>query len=74
VCGPGAGDVMALAEQAGLSELLANKIHIAAPRVKSGSANRLRNWPRLFDLSQATLNKNFGALCTAAAGTFLLAG
>src|SRR6187200_240732 len=30
---------MALAEQAGLSELLANKIHIAAPRVKSGSAN-----------------------------------
>jgi Transposase DDE domain group 1 len=31
--------VMALAEQAGLSELLANKIHIAAPRVKSGSAN-----------------------------------
>ncbi|ORW53287.1 TnpC protein [Mycobacteroides abscessus subsp. abscessus] len=31
--------VMALAEQAGLSELLANKIHIAAPRVKSRSAN-----------------------------------
>jgi hypothetical protein len=31
--------MMALAEQAGLSELLANKIHIAAPRVKSGSAN-----------------------------------
>jgi hypothetical protein len=31
--------VMALAEQAGLSELLANKIDIAAPRVKSGSAN-----------------------------------
>src|SRR6476620_6736840 len=31
--------VMALAEQAGLSELLANKIHIAAPRAKSGSAN-----------------------------------
>ena len=31
--------VMALAEQAGLSELLANKIHIAAPRIKSGSAN-----------------------------------
>src|SRR5260370_38478963 len=30
---------MALAEQAGLSELLANKIHIAALRVKSGSAN-----------------------------------
>ena len=26
--------VMALAEQAGLSELLANKIHIAAPRVQ----------------------------------------
>jgi hypothetical protein len=31
--------VMALAEQAGLSELLANKIDIAALRVKSGSAN-----------------------------------
>lgn len=31
--------VMALAEQAGLSELLADKIHIAAPRIKSGSAN-----------------------------------
>jgi hypothetical protein len=31
--------VMALAEQAGLSELLDNKIHIAAPRIKSGSAN-----------------------------------
>jgi hypothetical protein len=31
--------VMALAEQAGLSDLLANKIDIAAPRVKSGSAN-----------------------------------
>ena len=31
--------VMTLAEQAGLSKLLANKIHIAAPRIKSGSAN-----------------------------------
>jgi hypothetical protein len=31
--------VMALAEQAGLSELLASKIDIATPRVKSGSAN-----------------------------------
>jgi len=31
--------VMALAEQAGLSRLLANKIHIAEPRIKSGSAN-----------------------------------
>src|SRR4029079_6039828 len=31
--------VMVLAEQAGLSELWANKIRIAAPRVKSGSAN-----------------------------------
>jgi hypothetical protein len=31
--------VMALAEQAGLTRLLTNKIHIAAPRVKSGSAN-----------------------------------
>jgi len=31
--------VMALAEQAGLSKLLADKIHIAEPRIKSGSAN-----------------------------------
>ena len=31
--------VMALAEQAGLSRLLADKIHIAEPRIKSGSAN-----------------------------------
>lgn len=31
--------VMALAEQAGLSALLADKIHIAEPRIKSGSAN-----------------------------------
>jgi hypothetical protein len=31
--------VIALAEQSGLSELLDNKIHIAAPRIKSGSAN-----------------------------------
>ncbi len=31
--------VMALAEQAGLSALLADKIHIAEPRMKSGSAN-----------------------------------
>jgi Transposase DDE domain group 1 len=31
--------VMALAEQAGLSALLADKIHIAEPRLKSGSAN-----------------------------------
>jgi Transposase DDE domain group 1 len=31
--------VMALAEQSGLSELLDNKVHIAAPRIKSGSAN-----------------------------------
>ena len=31
--------VMTLAEQAGLSKLLANTIHIAAPRIKSGSAN-----------------------------------
>ena len=37
--------VMALAEQAGLSELLANKIHIAAPRVKSRSANPAPNCP-----------------------------
>src|SRR4029078_11077248 len=31
--------VMVLAEQAGLSKLLANTIHIAGPRIKSGSAN-----------------------------------
>ncbi len=31
--------VMTLAEQAGLSALLAEKIHIAQPRIKSGSAN-----------------------------------
>jgi Transposase DDE domain group 1 len=31
--------VITLAEQSGLSELLDNKIHIAAPRIKSGSAN-----------------------------------
>jgi hypothetical protein len=31
--------VMALAEQAGLSALLADKIHIAEPRIKSGSAD-----------------------------------
>jgi hypothetical protein len=31
--------VMTLAEQTGLSELLAEKVHIADPKVKSGSAN-----------------------------------
>jgi hypothetical protein len=31
--------VMALAEHAGLSRLLDEKVHIAAPRIKSGSAN-----------------------------------
>jgi hypothetical protein len=31
--------VMALAEQAGLSALLANTIRIAQPRIKSGAAN-----------------------------------
>ena len=31
--------VMALAEQTALSELLADKVHIAEPRIKSGSAN-----------------------------------
>ena len=31
--------VMALAEQTGLSELLAEKVRIAEPRIKSGSAN-----------------------------------
>src|SRR5258705_2549135 len=31
--------VMALAERTGLSDLLAQMVHIAAPRIKSGSAN-----------------------------------
>jgi len=31
--------VMALAEQTGLSRLLADKVHIAEPRIKSGAAN-----------------------------------
>ncbi len=31
--------VMALAEQSGLAELLADKVHIAEPKIKSGSAN-----------------------------------
>jgi hypothetical protein len=31
--------VMALAEQAGLTRLLANKIHIESTRVRSGAAN-----------------------------------
>ena len=31
--------VMALAEQTGLIELLGNKVHIAEPKIKSGSAN-----------------------------------
>jgi hypothetical protein len=31
--------VMALAEQTGLRRLLAGKVHITAPRIKSGSAN-----------------------------------
>jgi hypothetical protein len=31
--------VMALAEQAGLSRLLSDKVHIAEPRIKSGAAN-----------------------------------
>jgi hypothetical protein len=31
--------VMALAERTGLSDLLAQRVHIAAPRIKSGSAN-----------------------------------
>ena len=31
--------VMALAEQTGLSQLLAEKVHIAEPRIKSGAAN-----------------------------------
>ena len=31
--------VMTLAERTGLSDLLAQMVHIAAPRIKSGSAN-----------------------------------
>jgi hypothetical protein len=31
--------VMALAERTGLSDLLAQMVHIAAPRIKSGAAN-----------------------------------
>ena len=31
--------VMTLAAQTGLSRLLADKVHIAVPRIKSGSAN-----------------------------------
>ena len=31
--------VMTLAQRTGLSELLADKVHIAAPRIESGSAN-----------------------------------
>ena len=31
--------VMTLAEQTGLSDLLANKVHIGVPRIASGSAN-----------------------------------
>jgi hypothetical protein len=31
--------VMTLAERAGMSDLLAQMLHIAAPRIKSGSAN-----------------------------------
>ena len=37
--------VMALAERTGLSDLLAQMVHIAAPRIKSGSANPAPNWP-----------------------------
>jgi hypothetical protein len=36
---PGLVPVMALAEQTGLRRLLGEKVHIAAPRIKSGSAN-----------------------------------
>ncbi len=37
--------VMTLATQTGLPYLLANKIHIAAPRISSGSANPSRQPP-----------------------------
>ena len=38
--------VMTLAAQTGLPKLLADKVHIAQPRIKSGSANRHRSCPR----------------------------
>ena len=38
--------VMTLAEQTGLIELLDSRIHIAEPRIASGSATRPRSWPR----------------------------
>ncbi len=38
--------VMALAEQTGLARLLAEKVRIAAPRIKSGSANPAPKLPR----------------------------
>ena len=38
--------VMTLAAQTGLPTLLADKIDIAVPRIKSGSANRRRSWRR----------------------------
>jgi hypothetical protein len=35
---------MTLAEQTGLAELLAEKVHIAETRIKSGAANPARSW------------------------------
>ena len=37
--------VMTLAEQTGLSRLIAEKVRIAEPRIASGAANRPRSWP-----------------------------
>ena len=37
--------VMTLAEQTALPVLLAEKVHIAEPRIKSGSANPARSSP-----------------------------
>ena len=38
--------VMTLAEQTALPELLADRVYIAEPKIKSGSANRRRSWSR----------------------------
>ena len=37
--------VMTLAEQTGISRLMAEKVCIAEPRIESGAANRPPNWP-----------------------------
>jgi hypothetical protein len=37
--------VMTLAERTGLSDLLAQKVRIASPRITSGAATPHPNWP-----------------------------